>query len=498
MEEDAVWTDGRGIFVQYVPRRKPERLLRAISQRGAGKEAALEQAAEPNGAGAPHALWINWSGGRIPPLADRAAPARLRKTINERAAAFKAMTPERIDRALRRSGLASACAQTEGEARRTVSERILFSRRYKLYVFHLRIAAVVRLADRPGDPVGERRIDVDAGVPLFRKMTRTAVRAAYSLGIDAAEVIVAAREQGRLHVESVSLPCARMADWLAEAYAEEIVACRQRFAEEEERTEPAVLGMDPEFILFDSEREKVVAASRYLQVEGAAGCDAFRIARSDRTLHPLAELRPEPSAEPRRLVVHLMRTMRLAARQITDPSLHWLAGGMPRRGWALGGHIHFSGIWLNAELLRVLDNYMALPLALIEDRSAAGRRPRYGSLGDFREQPHGGFEYRTLPSWIVSPVVTKGVVALAQLLAMRYRRLNRRPAFEERVLQAYCDGDADRLYDAFPPLYDDLSRLDVYARYADYIEPLMRRIIARKRWDEQADIRRYWKIGIFS
>ena len=70
-----------------------------------------------------------------------------------------------------------------------------------------------------------------------------------------------------------------------------------------------------------------------------------------------------------------------------------------------------SRIWLTSRLLRVLDNYLALPFILIEDQNTKLRRPRYGFLGDFRRKTHGGFEYRTLPSWIVSPRITKGVIA---------------------------------------------------------------------------------------
>ncbi|MCZ4142661.1 hypothetical protein BZG17_33240, partial [Escherichia coli] len=129
----------------------------------------------------------------------------------------------------------------------------------------------------------------------------------------------------------------------------------------------------------------------------------------------------------RELIAHLLRAFGSASRSITDHTLIWQAGSMPQRGLPLGGHVHFSGITLNGELLRTLDNYLALPLAMLQDPRGDARRPRYGALGDFRLKSHGGFEYRTLPSFLVSPLVAKGVVGLAGLIASNYRRLRQRP-----------------------------------------------------------------------
>lgn len=46
---------------------------------------------------------------------------------------------------------------------------------------------------------------------------------------------------------------------------------------------------------------------------------------------------------------------------------------MPQPGFPLGGHLHFSGVALNGALLRALDNYLALPLALLEDKRAVAQ-----------------------------------------------------------------------------------------------------------------------------
>jgi hypothetical protein len=239
-----------------------------------------------------------------------------------------------------------------------------------------------------------------------------------------------------------------------------------------------------------------VAASRFLAREGPVGCDAI-VLSGHRVILPLAELRPQPSSDPRQLARNLHHTMQLAARAIPDESLAWLSGGMPLRGFPLGGHIHFSRCWLNGHLLRALDNYLALPLMQIEGETTRQRRPRYGGLGDFRPQPHGGFEYRTLPSWLVSPAVTGGVLALAALIAEHYWSLTRRPLMDSEVQAAYHRGDKVMVSGIVAELWQDLEKLPSYSGHANCLDPLKSMIFRMEPWNERADFRRAWKIAPF-
>ncbi|MNC37864.1 hypothetical protein D3C75_864470 [compost metagenome] len=167
---------------------------------------------------------------------------------------------------------------------------------------------------------------------------------------------------------------------------------------------------------------------------------------------------------------------------------------MPQRGFPLGGHVHFSGVPLTAELLRVLDNYLALPVAAIEDSSSFRRRPLYGNLGDFREQSYGGFEYRTLPSFLVSPLVTKGVIALARLIAENVEVLTLRPLQQDEIYQAFYTGNQKILRNALPRLINDITSTTTYHRYENYISPFLEAVISGRTWDESSDIRRLWKL----
>jgi hypothetical protein len=283
---------------------------------------------------------------------------------------------------------------------------------------------------------------------------------------------------------------------LAELFAEAI----HKFAQEAENSQrdkmEAMLGADPEFLL-RNDKGKVTFASRFLEKEGPVGCDAI-VLPGFRKIYPLAELRPEPSRDVGQLIINIRRTMQLASRRIPDVNLQWLAGGMPVKGFPLGGHIHFSGVWLNSELLRVLDNYLALPLILLEDATTGNRKPKYGFLGDFRRKRYGGFEYRVLPSWMVTPAVAKGVCSIAKLIADQYPLLQARPLNDPELQKAYYEGDKSRIRPLIPGLWGDLTRLANYRKYEKYLTPLKSMLLRQESWNEQHDIRRGWKIGPFS
>jgi hypothetical protein len=167
---------------------------------------------------------------------------------------------------------------------------------------------------------------------------------------------------------------------------------------------------------------------------------------------------------------------------------------MPVPGLALGGHIHISGAPLTSRLLRLLDSYAAFPLALIEDPAGRARRPRYGTLGDFRQQPHGGFEYRTLPSWLISPAAAKAGFALALLCAREALNIDYIPALDERYAEAYYAGDRSGLAGCLDGLAASISATPSYDALARFIEPLFEAARRGTTWDESSDIRFKWRI----
>ncbi|MFE5317317.1 hypothetical protein ACFQ88_01290 [Paenibacillus sp. NPDC056579] len=380
-----------------------------------------------------------------------------------------------------------------------------FSYEYLIPVFHLQALALFQKSQtvffgskRPLQKAEEPDFtEVLAETPSYHavRAKREAVKAIYALGLDYGVVKVGVLPNGELVVLEVNA-VPKLTDRLAELFAEAMHQLEQELAHDDpESRQEAMLGADPEFLL-RNERGKVVFASNYMEKEGPIGCDAI-VLPSFRKIYPLAELRPEPSKDIKQMIINLHRTMQMASRRITDGSLEWIAGGMPVRGFPLGGHIHFSGIPLSGELLRVLDNYLALPLVLLEDATTGNRKPQYGFLGDFRRQRHGGFEYRVLPSWMISPSIARGVLTMAKLIADHYRHLPARPLDEQDMQEAYYAGDKKAIRPLVPSLWGDLVRLRDFRQYEPYLIPLKNRLLRMESWNEQEDIRRNWKIGPF-
>jgi hypothetical protein len=357
-------------------------------------------------------------------------------------------------------------------------------------VFHLRALRAIPLG-RSGI-VRSPGLGPEQGTPLWRRLEKTAIRALYAFGLDMGDVIIDAGEEGLYTVKEVSptpdFTDVATAQLYADAMAEHLGRLDQFSSEEAE----VLIGMDPEFLLFNRSSGKVVPASRFLSHHGEAGCDVLRF--QGRRLLPLAELRPAPGREPDEIVRHLLHAFRTANTYISDRNLLWQAGGMPQRGFPLGGHVHFSGIPLTSELLRVLDNYLALPVFMLEDSRSFRRRPNYGFLGDYRIKSYGGFEYRTLPSFLISPLVTKGVIALAKLIVEDPGHFKRRPMQDDEVFRAFYGGHPERIRQFILPLLSDIVQSDGYSRYEKYLDPFLEAVKLGLTWDESTDIRGPWKI----
>ncbi len=254
------------------------------------------------------------------------------------------------------------------------------------------------------------------------------------------------------------------------------------------------LGADPEFML--SKSSKMVAASRYFPHHGRVGCDNIRT--SNKQQRPIAELRPQPSISPLELTENVKTALFSAAKMAPHRNIKWVAGSQPFNGYPIGGHIHFSNTKLSFAVLRSLDNFVAIPLCMIENnRSARLRRQRYGALADYRLKKYGGFEYRTLASWLVSPEITKAVLCLAKIAISCYLDLDQNYLASVEAQRAFYKGNREYFKPIFDDLWSRISETDMYPQYANELQVLCDMINDDLHWNEKDDIRKAWQmIGI--
>ncbi|GAX91791.1 putative amidoligase domain-containing protein [Effusibacillus lacus] len=411
-------------------------------------------------------------------------------TLNPRFAILATRSRHEMQSIFRVNGI-RCLSSTEGRER-----SVSLSRHYRVPVFNMRALALYRIDGNPiwlnkrisqvQENFREIRLDEDK---IATRVTRLAVRAVHALGLDFGLVSIGMTSQKVLYVLDVS-PTPVLKEKLLDHYVNAIL---DWISEEEYPFTPSFLmGTDLEFVLRNQEG-KLVIASSYLPRNGKVGCDALSIRRLGRRF-PLAELRPDPSSSPLDLVNNIEETMKVAKR-LVPKHLQWLAGSMPLKKFAIGGHIHFSNLPLSSRLIKAMDSYLALPVMLLEDTSASvKRRPKYGFLGDIRLKSHGGWEYRTLSSWIVSPEIARAVLCLAHLVATHYWDLRKTPLSLPELQKAFYNGDKETLRPFFEDLWKDIQSTNTYQRYEEYLDIIPNMIQKGESWDESNDIKRTWGI----
>ncbi|MDD2586468.1 MAG: hypothetical protein PHT79_08800 [Syntrophomonadaceae bacterium] len=253
------------------------------------------------------------------------------------------------------------------------------------------------------------------------------------------------------------------------------------------------LGADPEFMMINTKTGKMVSASQFFPREGIIGCDNIRV--PNRQQRPVAEVRPRPDTSPMELMTNIKKALGTASRMAPYRNVKWVAGSQPIPGYSIGGHIHFSNIELNAALLRALDNYIGIPVFLIENQETAiKRRRKYGYIGDYRLKDYGGFEYRTPGSWLVSQEIATAVICLAKIVASCYPSLSRNYLNNVAAQKAFYSGNQAYFRPSFLSIWADIQNTDLYDLYAEELQVLYTMIMDGTCWDEKMDFRKTWKI----
>lgn len=401
-----------------------------------------------------------------------------------------------MGRFLRRVGVRFAMREASDPAQAMPQ----FTRHYRVPMFDLNPLACFR---SDASPVWLNQQRIQRVQESFReisfsdekvtmRVTHLAMRTLHALGLDFGMVSIGMTPKGVLHVVDVTptpVMEGRMLELFSKAVKEKIVETDKALS-----TTPT-LGTDME-VMLRNPAGKMVLASNYFTRRGRIGCDDRSIQFDGKRL-PLMELRPEPDQNPIGLLTKLRETMVEAAVTINRVGVQWRAGSMPFRPYCTGGHIHFSNVPFSARFVKVLDNYIGLPLVMVEDpRTAQLRRPRYGFLGDVRMKDHGGFEYRTPSSFVVDMDVTAAAFCLAYLVALHYRELPVTDMSDPGIQQAFYRNDRNVLLPIAQRHMVYIRSLAAYERYRDYIEPLYKMIEEGKTWDETVDVRLVWGVPL--
>lgn len=324
----------------------------------------------------------------------------------------------------------------------------------------------------------------------------SAVRALHTLGLDNGLVSIAMGQKGVLYVVDVTpnpVFKGRLLDLFANAVERHMVDDAELA---KNGVGPFLMGTDVEVMLKNANSGKMVLASQFFSRKGKIGCDDRSVQFDGKRL-PLLELRPDADSNPLALIANLKRLMAEASATINRRGVEWRAGSMPFKPYSIGGHIHFSGVPFTGQLVRALDNYVGLPLMVVEDqRTAVSRRKRYGFYGDIRHKDYGGFEYRTPGSFLVSPEITAAAICLAYIVAVHHRELPVFDIYDRNLQESFFKGQAAALAPIAERNLSLLSRMSTYARYREQIEPLVTMIRSGTVWDETKDVRAAWGIPL--
>lgn len=322
------------------------------------------------------------------------------------------------------------------------------------------------------------------------KLSELAKRIFLILGLDIAVVRLAYTARRRLRVISIE-PSPVMRNRDLERFLEKIDEIY--LLDKTLPTRNVKLGADPEFMIFNSKTNRLLSASQFFPRDGLVGCDNIRM--PNRQQRPVAEIRPHPSSCPLKLSNNIKQALDTASRMAPYQNVKWLAGSQPGGAYSIGGHVHFSNTRLNAGLIRALDNYLAIPIFLLEEPGpAARRRRRYGFLGDYRIKDYGGFEYRTPASWLVSQEITTAVLCLAKIVASSYHVLSKNFLNSVEAQQAFYGGDQDYFRPIFHELWGDIERTEMYNEYQEQLQVLRQMIYRKTIWNEKSDFRKAWTL----
>jgi hypothetical protein len=253
------------------------------------------------------------------------------------------------------------------------------------------------------------------------------------------------------------------------------------------------LGADPEFLCCNPSGV-ISNAGDFFNRGSHTGIDHFGLDGCGR----IFELRPDPFEEPLEVVCHIKDI--LATHSFGKPSLvkqTWKSGSY-HNGHALGGHIHFGYKPLNTHpesYCKTLSLYLGAILILVEKKDEAlnRRHTGYGGFIDFRQQTH-GLEYRTPSSWLTSPFIAAATLCLAKVVGDEI--INHSLKYKNGIIGDTWIREVNKveLRKAFPKIWADIEKMNLYGKYAEYINLFKFLIENKLTWYPKHSMKEAWGI----
>lgn len=187
------------------------------------------------------------------------------------------------------------------------------------------------------------------------------------------------------------------------------------------------VGADVEFQLISADRE-LVRMPRY-DTDSQIGTDGIGTSTG--------EIRPNWSYDPEDVVKDIRKLLVKLYDIISDSDAFAVIAGEGEHV-PTGGHVHVSGLGATPDdgVLRALDRLIYKPLISICD--GARKCSSYDRPSGYRYQPW-GWEYRSLPSWIAHPILTKGVLRIVHTICLMFKHIGTLPKNKDDLIEFLSD-----------------------------------------------------------
>jgi len=250
------------------------------------------------------------------------------------------------------------------------------------------------------------------------------------------------------------------------------------------------IGSDPEFTLYRQVGDRLAlvrAVDKFREYKLRRGASLTQMKFGTDGAISTMEIRPEPANDPIEHAENIKKLLKQARKNY--PSFFDLIFKSVSKDLPVGGHVHFGhpffrssaseGSKIVRDLGHNLDLLLSFPTLFIEKHDEAiYRRLRYGSLSDIRLQPYGGYEYRTLPSWLASERVTRAILTTA--FSVAYDTIENDLKLPEKVnmegqffSRAFMAHETRILRPHLFPFYRVIKNLTLYPKYRADIDYLI-------------------------